>query len=144
MPESSPAFTPERYALQIAGLTKTYGAGRKGEGDAVQALRGVELAVERGDFFGLLGPNGAGKTTIIGIISSLVNKSAGALRIFDIDPDTDPYLARTHLGIVPQEINFNVFESVQQIVINQAGFYGMRRGEAAARSEEVLKQLNPG
>lgn len=142
MPESPTVFTPEKYALQIAGLTKIYGAGRKGEGGAVQALRGVDLRVERGDFFGLLGPNGAGKTTIIGIISSLVKKTAGALRIFDIDPDADPYLARTRLGIVPQEINFNVFESVQQIVINQAGFYGMRRAEAAERSEVVLQQLS--
>lgn len=129
-------------ALQINGLTKTYAAGRKGEGKAVEALKGVDLTVEQGDFFGLLGPNGAGKTTIIGIISSLVNKSGGKIRVFEHDIDVEPYDARTRLGVVPQEINFNIFEAVQQIVVNQAGFYGIPRKAAIDRSEQVLKQLS--
>lgn len=129
-------------ALQITGLTKTYSAGRKGEGGAVVALRGVDLTVQQGDFFGLLGPNGAGKTTIIGIISSLVNKSAGQVRVFDCDIDSDPYRARAQLGVVPQEINFNIFETVQQIVVNQAGYYGIPRRIATERSEGVLRQLS--
>ncbi|MEQ9366885.1 MAG: ABC transporter ATP-binding protein [Leptospirales bacterium] len=129
-------------ALSIRGLTKTYAAGRKGEGKAVEALKGVDLTVGQGDFFGLLGPNGAGKTTIIGIISSLVNKSAGTIRVFEHDLDVDPYAARARLGVVPQEINFNIFETVQQIVVNQAGFYGLPRKVALEVSEGVLKQLS--
>lgn len=129
-------------ALDIEDLRKTYGAGKKGEGQAVEALKGVSLRVNRGEFFGLLGPNGAGKTTIIGIISSLVNKSGGTVRVFDCDIDREPYRARTYLGVVPQEINFNIFETVQQIVVNQAGYYGLPRKLAVERSEKYLRQLN--
>ncbi len=128
-------------ALEIRGLTKTYAAGRKGEGRAVEALKGVDLCVQQGDFFGLLGPNGAGKTTIIGIISSLVNKSGGSIRVFEHNIDVDPYNARANLGVVPQEINFNIFESVQQIVVNQAGFYGIPRQAAIEAAQPVLQQL---
>ncbi|MCR9145349.1 MAG: ABC transporter ATP-binding protein [bacterium] len=142
MTKDNSAGDPEIPALAIAGLKKIYPAGRKGEGQAVEALKGVDLKVEQGDFFGLLGPNGAGKTTIIGIISSLVNKTAGRISVFEHDIDTHPYRARAQLGVVPQEINFNIFESVQQIVVNQAGFYGMPRKTALERSERVLRQLS--
>ncbi len=120
-------------------MRKTYPG--KGEGAAVEALKGVDLEVKEGDFFGLLGPNGAGKTTIIGIISSLVNKSSGKVKVFDYDIDTHLVEAKTQLGVVPQEFNFNIFEKVQQIVVNQAGYYGLPRSKALERSEKYLKQL---
>jgi ABC-2 type transport system ATP-binding protein len=119
-------------ALSARGLTKTYKNG-------VQALKGVDLDVEEGDFFALLGPNGAGKTTLIGIITSLVNKTAGKVSVFDIDTDIDR--AKSCIGIVPQEINFNMFESPETIVVNQAGFYGVERSVARERAEKYLKQL---
>src|SRR5499427_1713225 len=121
-------------ALSVRGLTKTYGNG-------VQALRGVDLDVERGDFFALLGPNGAGKTTLIGIATSLVNKTAGSLAIFGHDIDRELESAKACVGVVPQEINFNMFESPQTIVVNQAGFYGIPRPVARERAEKYLKQL---
>lgn len=121
-------------ALSIEGLSKTYASG-------VEALKNIDLVVEEGDFFALLGPNGAGKSTTIGIISSLVNKSAGKVRVFGHDLDQDLTLAKRQLGLVPQEFNFSVFETVQQIVVNQAGYYGMPRKEALARTEEILPQL---
>jgi len=121
-------------ALSAKGLTKTYKNG-------VQALKGVDLDVEEGDFFALLGPNGAGKTTLIGIITSLVNKSAGKVSVFGYDIDTDIDRAKSCIGIVPQEINFNMFESPETIVVNQAGFYGVERGLARERAEKYLKQL---
>jgi ABC-2 type transport system ATP-binding protein len=121
-------------ALAIRGLTKTYRNG-------VTALRGVDLDVEQGDFFALLGPNGAGKTTLIGIITSLVNKSGGTASVFGHDLDSDLERAKGCIGIVPQEINFNQFESPLTIVVNQAGFYGIPRVVARERAERYLKQL---
>jgi ABC-2 type transport system ATP-binding protein len=121
-------------ALSVRGLTKTYRNG-------VQALKGIDLDVEEGDFFALLGPNGAGKTTLIGIVTSLVNKSAGAVSVFGHDIDRELDRAKSCIGIVPQEINFNMFESPETIVVNQAGFYGVERGLAHERAEKYLKQL---
>jgi ABC-2 type transport system ATP-binding protein len=107
----------------------------------VPALRGIDLDVERGDFFALLGPNGAGKTTLIGIITSLVNKSAGTASVFGHDIDRELEAAKACIGIVPQEINFNMFEAPLTIVVNQAGFYGIPRAVARVRAEKYLKQL---
>ena len=121
-------------ALSLRQLAKTYRTG-------VQALKGIDLDVEQGDFFALLGPNGAGKTTAIGIISSLVRKSSGRVEVFGHDIDTDLESAKACLGLVPQEINFNQFETVSTILVNQAGFYGMPRREAADRVEGLLAQL---
>jgi ABC-2 type transport system ATP-binding protein len=121
-------------ALSVQGLTKTYKNG-------VQALKGIDLDVAEGDFFAMLGPNGAGKTTLIGIVTSLVTKSAGQVKVFGHDIDTDLERAKSCIGIVPQEINFNMFESPETIVVNQAGFYGIERGLARERAEKYLKQL---
>ncbi len=121
-------------ALSVRGLTKTYKNG-------VQALNGVDLDVEEGDFFALLGPNGAGKTTLIGIVTSLVNKTSGVATVFGHDIDRELEMAKACIGIVPQEINFNMWESPQTIVVNQAGFYGIPRPIARARAEKYLKQL---
>ena len=122
------------HALSIRQLIKTYGNG-------VEALKGIDLDVEQGDFFALLGPNGAGKTTTIGIITSLVNKTGGTVSVFDHDIDRDIGAAKSCIGIVPQEINFNQFESVETILVNQAGFYGIPRAVARERTERYLKQL---
>ena len=122
-------------ALELKQLKKTYPGG-------VQALRGIDLQVEAGDFYALLGPNGAGKSTTIGIISSLVNKTSGQVNVFGYDLEKDVVNAKRQLGLVPQEFNFNPFETVQQIVVNQAGYYGVERKEAVARSEKYLKQLD--
>ncbi len=121
-------------ALSIRGLTKTYGNG-------VQALRGIDLDVQEGDFFALLGPNGAGKTTIIGIIMSLVTKSGGGVEVFGYDIDRSLAHAKSCIGLVPQEINFNQFEKVFTIIVNQAGFYGIPRRLAFERAERYLRQL---
>jgi ABC-2 type transport system ATP-binding protein len=121
-------------ALSVRGLVKTYKNG-------VQALRGVDLEVEQGDFFALLGPNGAGKTTLIGIVTSLVNKTAGSVSVFGHDIESRLEAAKSCIGIVPQEINFNMFEAPLTIVVNQAGFYGIERGLARQRAEKYLKQL---
>jgi ABC-2 type transport system ATP-binding protein len=121
-------------ALSVRGLTKTYRNG-------VQALKGVDLEVEQGDFFALLGPNGAGKTTLIGIITSLVNKSAGSAAVFGHDIDRELEAAKACIGVVPQEVNFNMFETPFTIVVNQAGFYGIPRPVARERAEKYLKQL---
>ena len=121
-------------ALDIQQLEKTYKNGHV-------ALRGIDLHVKEGDFFALLGPNGAGKSTTIGIISSLVTKSSGKVSIFDYDMDTHLYDAKSCLGIVPQEINFSVFENVFEIVVNQAGYYGIDRKTARQRAEKYLKAL---
>jgi len=121
------------YALEIKELKKVYASG-------VEALRGINLTVEEGDFYALLGPNGAGKSTTIGIITSLVNKTSGQVKIFDYDLDTELVRAKQQIGLVPQEFNFNPFETVQQIVVNQAGYYGVPRKEAFKRSEKYLKQ----
>ncbi|MBC1656588.1 ABC transporter ATP-binding protein [Listeria welshimeri] len=123
------------YALEIKGLRKIYSTG-------VEALRGIDLTVEEGDFYALLGPNGAGKSTTIGIITSLVNKTSGKVNVFGYDLDTDIVRAKQQIGLVPQEFNFNPFETVQQIVVNQAGYYGVSRKEAIKRSEKYLKQSN--
>jgi len=121
-------------ALSIKALAKTYGNG-------VQALKGIDLDVDEGDFFALLGPNGAGKTTAIGIISSLVTKTAGRVAVFGHDIDRELWLAKSCIGLVPQEINFNMFEKVFTIVVNQAGFYGIPRHQARAQAEKYLRQL---
>ncbi|HAQ6587524.1 TPA: ABC transporter ATP-binding protein [Enterococcus faecium] len=122
-------------ALEINNLKKVYGSG-------VEALRGIDLSVKEGDFYELLGPNGAGKSTTIGIITSLVNKTSGKVNVFGYDLDTDLVRAKQQIGLVPQEFNFNPFETVQQIVVNQAGYYGVSRKEAMKRSEKYLKQSN--
>ncbi|MCC5859714.1 MAG: ABC transporter ATP-binding protein [Ectothiorhodospiraceae bacterium] len=121
-------------ALTLEHLNKTYKGG-------VVALRDVNLTVDQGDFFGLLGPNGAGKSTLIGIISSLVTKTSGRVAVFDHDLDRHPWEAKASLGLVPQEFNFNNFETVEQIVLNQAGYYGIRRGVARQRAERYLREL---
>ncbi|MGC6388226.1 ABC transporter ATP-binding protein [Ewingella sp. S1.OA.A_B6] len=123
------------YALELEKLTKTYAGG-------VQALRGIDLKVEAGDFYALLGPNGAGKSTTIGIISSLVNKTAGKVRVFGYDIDKNIVNAKRQLGLVPQEFNFNPFETVMQVVVNQAGYYGVPRPLALQRAEKYLTQLD--
>ncbi|PKQ72464.1 ABC transporter ATP-binding protein [Aeromonas sobria] len=122
-------------ALEISGLKKTYQGG-------VEALKGIDLAVKQGDFFALLGPNGAGKSTTIGVISSLVNKSAGKVKVFGYDIDNDLEQAKAQLGLVPQEFNFSQFEKVIQIVTHQAGFYGVPKAEAKIRAEKYLRQLD--
>jgi len=121
-------------ALSIHDLRKTYANG-------TEALRGVSLDMPRGDFFALLGPNGAGKTTVIGIVTGLVNKTGGTVSVFGEDIDRHPQAARRHIGVVPQELNFNIFEKVIDIVVNQAGYYGIPRRVAMPRAEELLDQL---
>ena len=121
-------------ALTLRNLKKTYKGGHV-------ALKGIDLDVQQGDFFALLGPNGAGKTTIIGIITSLVNKSGGSVSVFGHDLDSDPSSAKACLGLVPQEFNFNMFEPVVEVVANQAGYYGIERQEAFVRAEKYLKHL---
>src|ERR1700758_3194136 len=114
-------------ALSLHGLTKTYKNG-------VKALKGIDLEVEEGDFFALLGPNGAGKTTAIGITTSLVNKTSGRVEVFGHDIDRELEVAKSCIGLVPQEINFNMFETPFTIVVNQAGFYGIPRRIAKQRA----------
>ncbi|MEZ5585014.1 MAG: ABC transporter ATP-binding protein [Candidatus Competibacteraceae bacterium] len=121
-------------ALVIRGLRKTYGNG-------FQALKGIDLEVREGDFFALLGPNGAGKSTTIGIVCSLVKKTSGSVQVFGNDLDTDLETVKAHIGLVPQEFNFNQFEPVVEIVVNQAGYYGLKRALAFTRAESYLKQL---
>lgn len=123
------------YALEIENLTKTYAGG-------VKALKGISLSVEKGDFYALLGPNGAGKSTTIGVISSLVNKTSGLVKVFDYDIDKDLVRAKQQLGLVPQEFNFNPFETVQQILLQQAGYYGVPRSVAKERAQKYLTQLD--
>jgi ABC-2 type transport system ATP-binding protein len=122
-------------ALNIKNLQKTYKNG-------VNALKGVELTVKQGDFFALLGPNGAGKSTVIGIACSLINKTSGLVEVFGRDLDKNSADVRMHIGLVPQEFNFNIFEPVGEILINQAGYYGIDRKEATKRAEVYLKQLD--
>ena len=122
-------------ALSISDLHKTYASG-------TQALKGVDLEVREGDFFALLGPNGAGKSTTIGIICSLINKSRGMVKVFDHDIDQDKEAAKSCIGLVPQEFNFNQFEPVGEILINQAGYYGIDRRLASERAEKYLKKLD--
>ncbi|ELI6447798.1 TPA: ABC transporter ATP-binding protein [Photobacterium damselae] len=122
-------------ALEIKNLNKIYKGG-------VNALKNMSLEVKRGDFFALLGPNGAGKSTTIGIISSLVNKTSGSVSIFGFDLDKQKVEAKNQLGLVPQEFNFNPFETVEQIVMNQAGYYGVERSVAKERAKKYLSQLD--
>ncbi|MDA3876910.1 MAG: ABC transporter ATP-binding protein [Halothiobacillus sp.] len=121
-------------AVEIHNLSKTYASG-------AEALKGIDLMIEPGDFFALLGPNGAGKSTTIGVLSSLVSKSEGVVRVFGRDLDTDRSWVKSQIGIVPQEFNFNQFEPVEEVVINQGGFYGMTRKAARARSDHLLQEL---
>jgi len=122
-------------ALSIDNLAKTYKNG-------VQALKGIDLAVPQGEFFGLLGPNGAGKTTCIGIVTGLVNKTGGTVRIFEQDLDQHYHEARRQIGVVPQEFNFNIFEKVYDIVVQQAGYYGLSRRTEHCKAEKYLRQLD--
>ncbi len=121
-------------ALSIRGLKKTYDNG-------FTALKGIDLDVEQGDFFALLGPNGAGKSTTLGIVSTLVNKTAGEVEIFGHNISSDAVNAKKMLGVVPQEFNFNQFEKVRDIIITQGGYYGMPAAEAAERCDHYLKAL---
>lgn len=122
------------YALEVKDLKKTYANG-------VEALKGISLNVNEGDFFALLGPNGAGKSTLIGIISSLVNASSGETNIFGASVQKDRSRAMSYIGLVPQELNFNQFEKPVEIIVNQAGFYGIKRSVALVRAEKYLKKL---
>jgi len=122
-------------ALSINNLSKTYKNG-------FQALKGIELSVEEGDFLALLGPNGAGKSTVIGIICSLLTKTTGDIEVFGDNLELNTARAKQHIGVVPQELNFNVFEPVIEILVNQAGYYGIKRGIAFKRAEVLLKRLS--
>ncbi len=122
-------------ALAIQNLHKTYSNG-------FEALKGISLEVEAGDFFALLGPNGAGKSTAIGIVASLVNKTSGSVSIFGHDLDREREAAKQQIGLVPQEFNFNQWEPVVEILVNQAGYYGIPRQEAFIRAEKSLKRLD--
>lgn len=121
-------------AVSVTNLYKTYKGG-------VEALKGVSLEVAKGDFFALLGPNGAGKTTLISILCGLTVKTSGEASIFDASIDKAPVEAKSHIGLVPQEFNFNIFEKVLDIVVNQAGYHGIPRKEALLRAEPLLKDL---
>jgi len=121
-------------ALEINRLSKTYR-------DGTIALREIDLVVQEGEFFGLLGPNGAGKSTTIGIVTSLVNKTSGSVRCFGVDLDQDPAWAKRQIGLVPQEFNFNQFEPPEQIVMQQAGYYGISRSVARRQTEKYLKKM---
>ena len=123
------------YALEITGLKKVYD-------NDVEALKGIDLKITKGDFFALLGPNGAGKSSTIGIISSITNKTDGNIKIFGVDIDQDFPRAKSFLGVVAQEINFSQFEKVEDIVITQAGFYGIPKDIAKARCKNLLKKLS--
>lgn len=122
-------------ALTIKNLTKTYA-------NNVRALNHIDLEISEGDYFALLGPNGAGKTTLIGILTSLVKKTSGKVVIFEQDIETNFTQAKALIGVVPQEMNFNIFETVWTIVVDQAGYYGIPRKTAIKRAEYYLKQLN--
>jgi ABC-2 type transport system ATP-binding protein len=122
------------FALEIENLKKVYSGG-------TEALKGISLKVQEGDFYALLGPNGAGKSSTIGIIGTLVTKTSGSVKIFDIDVDKDPAVAKSMLGVVSQEINFSQFEKVIDIVTTQAGFYGITGSVSKPRVEAVLKRL---
>lgn len=122
-------------AVEVEQVVKVYKSG-------TQALKSVSLEIKEGDFFALLGANGAGKTTLLGIMTGLVNKTAGTIRIFGHDIDQEHDQARAMTGIVPQEFNFNIFEKVIDIVVQQAGYYGVPRKEALKRAEPILKALN--
>jgi ABC-2 type transport system ATP-binding protein len=124
-------------ALSITNLEKTYAGG-------TQALKGVSLEIPAGGFYGLLGPNGAGKTTLIGVVTGLVTKTGGSVKVFDVDIDKDPEKARALIGVVPQQLNFNIFEKVLDIVVTQAGYYGIPRSAALPRAKMILESLGLG
>lgn len=124
-----------KTALSIKNLSKTYSNG-------VHALNDVSLELLRGDFFALLGPNGAGKTTLIAAVTGLVQKTGGDIRIFGVDPEKDSSTAKQMVGVVPQEFNFNIFEKVLDIVVTQAGYFGIPYKEAMKRAEKILKDLS--
>jgi len=134
MTTNHPLANHQMHALQVDNLKKTYANG-------VEALKGISLNVEEGDFFALLGPNGAGKSTLIGIISSLVNASGGEVSVFGTSVQQQRSKAMSHIGLVPQELNFNQFEKPIEIIVNQAGYYGIERSVALQRAEKYLKQL---
>lgn len=123
-----------KHALVVSGLKKTYDGGKV-------ALQGIDLTVDEGDFFALLGPNGAGKSTLIGISCGLVNKTSGEVTIQGHNIDTDGDTAKVHVGLVPQEFNFSIFETVESILFTQAGYYGISRKEAATQIDMLLKKL---
>lgn len=123
-----------KKALSLQNLSKTYRTG-------VHALNQVNLELNEGDFFALLGPNGAGKTSLIGVVTGLVKKDSGEVRIFGIDLEKDPSRAKQAVGVVPQEFNFNIFEKVLDIVVTQAGYFGIPKKEAEARAEKILNEL---
>jgi ABC-2 type transport system ATP-binding protein len=122
------------YALEIKQLRKIYATG-------VEALKGIDLKVKQGDFFALLGANGAGKSTTIGLITTLLRKTSGDIKIYGYDLEKKPEMAKSCLGLVPQEFNLNIFETCEQILLHQAGYYGMRRSASIPRAEALLKQL---
>ena len=122
------------YALEINQLYKAYDNG-------FEALKGISLKVAQGDFFALLGPNGAGKSTTLGVVSSLVNKTSGSVKVFGHDLDIEVSQAKCMMGVVPQEFNFNMFEKVEDVIVQQAGYYGIARDEAVRRAEQLLTQL---
>ncbi|GGI83834.1 ABC transporter ATP-binding protein [Legionella impletisoli] len=124
----------KEYALEIRQLYKTYANG-------IEALKGIDLTVKSGDFFALLGANGAGKSTTIGLIATLLTKTAGTIRINGYNLDTQTEQAKSCLGLVPQEFNLNIFETCEQILLNQAGYYGITRQEATPIAESLLRQL---
>lgn len=128
-------YKPDMYALDIHHLSKVFK-------DGTEALKDISLSVEQGDFFALLGPNGAGKSTTIGIIASLINKSHGSVKVFDHDIDHAWNDAKACIGVVPQEFNFNLFEKAEDIVLNNAGYQGVPRGEAKTYCEQLLKRLD--
>ncbi len=123
-----------KHAFSVKGLRKTYDGGK-------EALKGVDLTIEEGEFFALLGPNGAGKSTLIGITCGLVNKSSGSVHVQGYDIDTDGDTAKVHVGLVPQEFNFSIFEKVEDILFTQAGYYGISRREAAPQINMLLDKL---
>ncbi|TGE76900.1 ABC transporter [Pseudoalteromonas sp. KS88] len=127
-------MSEQTTALKIKGLRKVYKNG-------VEAVKNIDLQVQKGDFFALLGPNGAGKSTTIGVISSLVNKTAGQVEVFGHNIDTHLEAAKSELGLVPQEFNFSQFETLTQILVNQAGYYGVPRKIAHQRADKYLEQL---
>src|SRR5512146_1411578 len=122
------------HALSVQNLEKTYQGGTR-------ALNGVSLDIPKGDFFALLGPNGAGKTTLIGIVTGLVTKTGGKVTVHGVDLDDAPEKARTHIGVVPQNLNFDYFGKVIDIVVTQGGYYGIPRRVAVPRAEKILADL---
>ena len=132
-------MTESAPAIHVSELKKVYA--KDGKKAGMEALKGISLSIPKGTFYGLLGPNGAGKSTLIGIVSGLVTKSGGTVEIAGIDIDANPDRAKSYIGLVPQEFNFNIFEKVIDIVTNQAGYYGIPRTQALERAEVVLKDL---